>query len=142
MKKNREESIKDEPISLEDFKPINTFLLELKTALKVLTQILEMYADPEVEQALNTLWNAFTNLTTVEIPVNLEAIDMFQENVTLMEKNAQLQQELTRAHEYIRQHIKEPTSDSTYVNASKPSLKPKKRTTSLFQRFRGRKKRL
>ncbi|MFX1537776.1 MAG: hypothetical protein ACFFDI_26560, partial [Promethearchaeota archaeon] len=107
--------------------------------LEVLTQILEDYADSEVQQALITVWNAFTNLTAVKIPADLEALRLLKENVTLVEKNVQLQQKLTRAHEYIRQNIKESSLDSTLD--SKSSLSSKKRTISLLQLFNRRRNR-
>ena len=139
MKKEHEDYIKDELIPLEEFKPTYSFFLELRTALKVLTQILGEYADSEVQQVLSTVWSAFTDLTTVKIPVNLESLRLLKENVTLVEKNAQLQQKLARAHEYIRQHIKEPSLDSTVD--SEPSLKPKNLATSIRQLFNRREKR-
>ncbi|MFX0065671.1 MAG: hypothetical protein ACFFC7_26150 [Candidatus Hermodarchaeota archaeon] len=136
MKKDREDYIKDELIPLEDFKPTHNLLLELRTALKVLSQILEEYADSEMQEALITVWNTFNNLTTLKIPANLESLGLLKENVTLVEKNAQLQQKLTRAHEYIRQHIKESPSDSTFDNKS--SLRSKNLANSIFQLFNRR----
>ncbi|MFX1251931.1 MAG: hypothetical protein ACFFCZ_10005 [Promethearchaeota archaeon] len=139
MKKDRENNIKDDLIPLEKFKPTSSIVLELRTALKVLKQILEEYADSEVQQALNTVWNAFTDLTAVKIPTNLESLELLKENVTLMEKNAQLQQKLARAHEYISQYIKDPSLDSSFDSKSSP--RPKNLATSLFQLFNKRGKR-
>ncbi|MFX1251926.1 MAG: hypothetical protein ACFFCZ_09980 [Promethearchaeota archaeon] len=89
-----------------------------------------------MQEALITVWNTFNNLTTLKIPANLESLGLLEENVTLVEKNTQLQQKLARAHEYIRQHIKDPSMDSN-IN-SKSSSRSKNLATSLIQLFNRR----